>query len=88
MAKAVITVNVAELPEVEAAMQALNTDLDEALKLLDSFTPDTDDDPCSFDHHGGCQAHGFLSLRPGQICPAVQAHGMLVAHAYRTDPKI
>lgn len=28
-----------------------------------------DGDPCSFDHHGGCQAHGYLSLGPGERCP-------------------
>lgn len=29
----------------------------------------TDPDECSFDHHGGCQAHGYLSLQPGETCP-------------------
>lgn len=29
----------------------------------------TDSDDCWFDHHGGCQAHGFLSLQPGATCP-------------------
>jgi hypothetical protein len=29
----------------------------------------TDPEECSFDHHGGCQAHGFLSLQPGETCP-------------------
>lgn len=29
----------------------------------------TDRDPCWFDHHGGCQAHGYLSLEPGELCP-------------------
>ena len=28
-----------------------------------------DTEPCWFDHHGGCQAHGYLSLQPGEICP-------------------
>lgn len=28
-----------------------------------------DDGPCWFDHHGGCQAHGYLSLEPGETCP-------------------
>ena len=32
-----------------------------------------DPDPCWFDHHGGCQAHGFLSLKPGEMCPEEQA---------------
>lgn len=25
--------------------------------------------PCSFDHHGGCQEHLWLSLGPGEECP-------------------
>jgi hypothetical protein len=29
----------------------------------------TDSEECSFDHHGGCQAHGYLSLQPGETCP-------------------
>ena len=24
---------------------------------------------CSFDHHGGCQSHGYLTLEPGWMCP-------------------
>lgn len=28
-----------------------------------------DDEPCSFDHHGGCQAHGWLEPGPGEECP-------------------
>jgi hypothetical protein len=28
-----------------------------------------DRDDCRFDHHGGCQAHGYLSLEPGETCP-------------------
>ncbi len=28
-----------------------------------------DDEPCSFDHHGGCQAHMFLEPEPGATCP-------------------
>lgn len=35
-----------------------------------------DPDPCRFDHHGGCQAHGFLDLA-GQECPNAAAHRLL-----------
>lgn len=28
-----------------------------------------DDEVCWFDHHGGCQAHCYLSLQPGEKCP-------------------
>jgi hypothetical protein len=37
----------------------------------------TDPDPCWFDHHGGCQAHGFLSLKPGEKCPNARALELL-----------
>jgi hypothetical protein len=33
----------------------------------------TDPDDCSFDHHGGCQAHGYLDLQPGELCPQLEA---------------
>jgi hypothetical protein len=33
----------------------------------------SDSDPCWFDHHGGCQAHGYLSLGPGEKCPQSEA---------------
>lgn len=26
------------------------------------------------DHHGGCQAHGYLSLKPGERCPMGEAN--------------
>jgi hypothetical protein len=38
-----------------------------------------DPDPCWFDHHGGCQAHGYLSLEPGELCPHEQAKRLLAA---------
>lgn len=36
-----------------------------------------DPDPCYFDHHGGCQAHGYLSLKPGELCPHAEAKQLL-----------
>jgi hypothetical protein len=33
----------------------------------------TDPEECSFDHHGGCQAHGYLNLEPGESCPQADA---------------
>lgn len=36
-----------------------------------------DDDPCWLDHHGGCQAHGYLSLQPGELCPHAEAKQLL-----------
>lgn len=34
--------------------------------LLESLV---DDEACWFDRHGGCQAHGYLSLGPDEKCP-------------------
>lgn len=33
----------------------------------------TDEGECWFDHHGGCQEHGYLSLKPGELCPHAEA---------------
>jgi hypothetical protein len=38
-----------------------------------------DSDACWFDHHGGCQAHGYLSLEPGEQCPHAEAKAILAA---------
>lgn len=46
------------------------TDRAELLKLIADLT---DSDPCDFDHNGGCQAHGYLSLKPGEMCPQAEA---------------
>jgi len=37
----------------------------------------TDPDPCWFDHNGGCQAHGYLWLEPGERCPHAEAKELL-----------
>ena len=42
--------------------------------LLESLV---DDEPCSFDHHGGCQAHGYLGLQPGEMCPQAELKAIL-----------
>lgn len=38
-----------------------------------------DPDDCHFDHNGGCQAHGYLSLQPGEQCPHAEAKALLAA---------
>lgn len=48
--------------------------LAEAVELIRDLV---DPDACWFDHHGGCQAHGYLSLEPGEICPQQQAKDFL-----------
>ncbi len=42
--------------------------------LLESLV---DDDDCHFDHHGGCQAHCYLSLKPGEKCPQQELKDLL-----------
>lgn len=45
-------------------------------ELLESLI---DADDCWFDHHGGCQAHGYLSLAAGEKCPQQVAKDLLAA---------
>lgn len=40
-----------------------------------------DEDDCWFDHHGGCQAHGYLSLKPGETCPQQDAKDVIAETA-------
>lgn len=47
-------------------------------KLLDLLESLVDPDDCWFDHNGGCQAHGYISLQPGQICPVREAKDLIV----------
>lgn len=39
----------------------------------------TDPGKCWFDHHGGCQEHGYLELKPGELCPHAEAKQLLGA---------
>lgn len=41
----------------------------------------TDPEECWYDHHGGCQAHGYLSLQPGEPCPHAEAKQWLINNA-------
>lgn len=62
-----VGVAVAELDALEASVgQVPDDSLLVYRDLLEAFV---DDEDCHFDHHGGCQAHGYLSLEPGQVCP-------------------
>ena len=45
--------------------------------LLNLLRDLTDRDECWFDHHGGCQAHGYISLEPGEKCPHAEAKEIL-----------
>ena len=45
-------------------------DLSEAYAVIRNLV---DPDDCWYDHHGGCQAHGFLSLEHNEVCPHTKA---------------
>ena len=45
--------------------------------LLDLISSLIDDGECRFDHHGGCQEHGYLSLEPGEMCPQEEAKRLI-----------
>lgn len=45
--------------------------------LYDLINSLIDEDECSFDHHGGCQAHGYLSLDQGEMCPQEEAKRLI-----------
>lgn len=59
--------------EAEAASPAA---LDVPTDLLESLV---DDEECRFDHHGGCQAHGYLSLEPDEVCPQAELKAIIRA---------
>lgn len=62
-----IQINTEDVPLLLAGVEVLRT------LLRDMVDPD----PCYFDHHGGCQAHGYLSLKPGEMCPHAEAKVIL-----------
>ena len=57
-----------------AAFELVERDVVQPLRDLLAQLVDTE--PCWFDHDG-CQAHGFLSLEPGEKCPHAQAKELL-----------
>jgi hypothetical protein len=59
-----------ELAAARARIAELESNQAVLRPLIESLI---DRDPCSFDHHGGCQAHGYLSLEPGELCPQEEA---------------
>lgn len=38
-----------------------------------------DDGECWFDHHGGCQEHAYLDLKPGEKCPQTELKEIVAA---------
>ena len=72
----------------DSLSEIIRTTKAEALESVRSLIQDltgNDDDPCQFDHHGGCQAHGYLTLEPGELCPQEQAKRWLRARAEATS---
>ncbi len=57
---------------------AAEAKLRDAMRIIGDLV---DPDDCWLDHHGGCQAHGYLSLEPGEICPHQEAKELLEAVA-------
>lgn len=55
---------------------------DHVLQLLADLV---DPDDCWFDHHGGCQAHGYLDLEQGLLCPHEEAKRLLAEHKVAVD---
>lgn len=44
-----------------------------------------DSGECWFDHDGGCQEHGYLSLGPGEKCPQFELKELLGEQAGATS---
>ncbi len=61
------------------AAEAAPASVDQLYKLLADLVPLDEDgqDACWFDHHGGCQAHGYLELKPGERCPVAETRELL-----------
>lgn len=62
-------------PDTDDA-HAMVAELIELRQLVADFI---DPDDCWFDHRGGCQAHGYLSLERGQMCPHMEAKRLRAA---------
>jgi hypothetical protein len=66
---------------VEACRQALSGLLREATEIINDLT-EAEVEPCSYDHHGDCQTHGWFETDP--IC-AVRRGREFVAKNYLTQ---
>ncbi len=62
--------------EVYWALQAAAAQIE---RLHDLIACVADESPCWFDHHGGCQEHGFLSLKAGERCPMGEIQELIAA---------
>ncbi len=69
--------HLADLVRRAGQLERAQAETNRLFLLLNCFV--NDEDPCEFDHHGGCQAHGYLSLEPGEKCPHAEAKELLAA---------
>ena len=74
MATAIVSISIADLEGVKALMDEAAAHIKRLTDLLELLTDPGD---CWFDHHGGCQEHGYLGLQPGEVCPVRQAQDIL-----------
>ncbi len=58
----------------EAELARVTADRD---RLAEALRELIDPSECRFDHHGGCQEHGFLEPEPGEVCPHAKAKQLL-----------
>ncbi|WP_280381029.1 hypothetical protein [Nocardia wallacei] len=49
--------------------------IETAARLIRAFVDTVSE--CQFDNHGDCQAHGFTSIEPGELCPNDEAQRWL-----------
>lgn len=56
--------------------------LEVPVDLLEALVEEED---CDFDHHGGCQAHGYLTLTTEETCPQERLKGILKDYTEGTD---
>jgi hypothetical protein len=76
-------VDAADGDEADPERERLRRNLGSLLKLLNDIV---DEDGCSFDDNGGCQAHGYPDLGGGVQCPHQEAKEVLAAFA--ADPAV
>lgn len=69
-------VRIRELERDLKRARAHTPELEQLRRLVRDFT-DTGD--CWLDHHGGCQAHGYLEPEQGEVCPHAQARQLITA---------
>lgn len=57
--------------------------MDDADQIVELLLDLTDPDPCWFDHHGYCQAHGWMAT--DRRCPHARAKELLAELNRRAD---